>query len=144
VRYFGGDVESVQAAGSQLVRREEIDFPDATSATLTHESGMVSHVGSSSASPSHENRLTIVGDGVQLEIDFTADTLSGEVDGEAIEYTNDGDAHEREIHAFVDDVAAGDPSRPRSPYADARKTFETTLAVNEAIETGETVDVEVN
>jgi predicted dehydrogenase len=141
VRYFGGDVETVRAAGSQRVRTTEIDFPDATSATLTHENGMVSHVAASSASDDGENSLTIVGDGVHLDLDFSAKTLTGTVDGEAVSFETDSDPHRLELEAFIEDVAAGDPDRPRSPYADARKTFETTLAVNRSIETGEVVDV---
>jgi predicted dehydrogenase len=143
VRYFGGDVAEVRAAGSQRVVTEEIDFPDATSATMTHENGLVSHVATSSASPSGSNEVTIIGDGFHLDIQFGG-TLSGVVDGEAVEIDGEGGNWGTELRAFIDAVQADDPSMPRSPYADARKTFETTLAVNEAIETGEVVDVEVN
>jgi iron uptake system EfeUOB component EfeO/EfeM len=56
---------------------------------------------------------------------------------------DDGEKYRHELRAFVDAVQAEDPSQPRSPYADARETFETTLAVNEAVATGDTVAVEV-
>jgi predicted dehydrogenase len=141
VRYFGGDVETVRAAGSHRVRLEEIDFPDAVSATMTHDSDMVSHVANSSASPRGDNTLTLVGDGFHLDLDFRANTITGAVDDEDVDEEHNADAHRLELEAFVEDVAAGDPSGPRSPYADARKTFETTLAVNEAVETGDVVTV---
>ena len=137
-RQFGGDVESVTARGSHRVV-EEIDFEDATAATMTHENGMVSHVTSSSASPSTDVSLRLVGDGFHLDIDYAEETLSGVVDGEEVHHENDRDPYRAEMAAFLDAVEAGDPAMPRSPYSDAIETFAVTLAVNESMAAGEEV-----
>lgn len=137
VRNFAGDVERVRAAGGQRVVTEKIDFPDATSATMTHENGVVSHVSATSASPDGANELRLVGDEFTLRLDFGTNTLKGTVDGARIDYEGSGKTYEPELDAFLEAVETRDASSLRSPYADARKTFETTLAVNESIESGE-------
>jgi hypothetical protein len=42
---------------------------------------------------------------------------------------------------FIDAVISGDPSKIRSPYADAVKTLAFVLACNESMETGQAVKV---
>lgn len=69
-RYFGGDVESVCAPGGKSVVGDDIDFEDAVSASMKHESGAVSHVSTSCASPDEHVALRLVGDGFHLELEF--------------------------------------------------------------------------
>jgi len=142
IRYFGGDVETVRATGSQRVITDAIDFDDASSATITHQNGLVSHVFTSCASPEYEITLRLVGDGFELTLDFTENTLTGRVDDEPIEYAGETDAYRTELEAYLDALEADDPELPRSPYADATKTFDLTLAATEALETDETVSLE--
>jgi len=152
VRQFAGDVTRVSAVGGQTVVTEKIDFPDSTTASLEHANGAVGHVSASSASPGDDVSLTIVGEDASLDLDFTHGTLDGQVDGEEIHYENDAevrwsdyrggnDAFRKELEDFLAAVRAGDPDRPRSPYADALRSFEVTLAVNESIETGVPVEI---
>jgi predicted dehydrogenase len=132
-RYFAGDVDSVAATGTQQVHTEELDFEDATNVTMQHESGVVSHVASTSVSPDYDVGLTILGERCKLTLDLIEDTLTGVVDGEQIEYEGGNDDYERELAAFIEAVERRDPSRLRSPYADARKTFELTLDADAAL-----------
>lgn len=143
VRYFAGDVASVRAAGSQQVVTEAIDFEDATSATMTHADGTTSHVSATSASPESKHGVQLIGADFSLALDFRANTLSGVVDGEEIDYEGSGATYAPELDAFLGAIESGDGSDLRSPYRDARQTFETTLAVNESMATGAPVDVEV-
>jgi len=131
VRAFGGDVGHVSAEGDLRVRTDEVDFPDAVSATLHHENGLPSQVMTSCASPSSDIGVTLVGE--ELHLSIVGNSLHGVVDGEEIDFEGENDGHNTEVDAFVDAVAAGDPARPRSPYADAIHTFELTLAATEAV-----------
>lgn len=137
VRYFAGDVESVSAVGGKEVYDEELDFEDSTSASMRHETGAVSHVSATSTSARFSHGLSLTGEGFSLELDIGADSLVGTVDGEEIAFEGDGDTYGTEIEAFIEAVETRDESLLRSPYDDARKTFETTLAVERALETGE-------
>ncbi|GGL37062.1 hypothetical protein GCM10009037_20740 [Halarchaeum grantii] len=134
VRYFGGDVARVAAEGDLRVREDALDFPDAVAATLHHEDGLPSQVTTSSASPSGDVGVTLVGDGVHLDLRVHENVCEGVVDGEDVRFEGENDGHHTEVDAFVDAVAAGDASLCRSPYADAMGTFATTLAVTEAVD----------
>lgn len=142
VRYFAGDVERVHAVGGQRVNTDVIDFPDTTSASMLHENGVTSHVSATSTADEADLTVDLVGDGFQLELDPPADRLVGTVDGETVEFEGGGRRYEREMDAFVEAVRTRDRSLLRSPYADARRTFETTLAVNRALDTGEPQEVD--
>lgn len=137
VRYFAGDVESVTAVGGKEVYEEELDFEDSTSASMRHDTGAVSHVSATSTSERFSHGLRLTGEGFSLELDIGADTLVGSVDGEEVDFEGDGDTYGPEIAAFVEAVETRDESLLRSSYDDARRTFETTLAVERALETGE-------
>jgi predicted dehydrogenase len=149
VRYFGGDVDSVCAQGGKSVVGDDIDFEDAVSASMKHESGAVSHVSTSCASPDEHVALRLVGDGFHLELEFwfegedhpvSLGRLTGTVDGEPIELEAEEDAWAREVRSFVETVGGGEGDL-RSPYDDARKTFELTLAVNEALDEENAVEL---
>lgn len=139
-RYLAGDVDRVAAHGDRLVA-DELDFEDTTSATMHHDGGAVGHVSSTAVSPEYAVEAVLVGDGFRLRVDLRADELEGTVDGEQVRFQGDDRAWARELDAFVGAVAAGDPSAVRSPYADALRSFELTLAVEEALATGAPVEV---
>lgn len=142
VRYLAGDVERVKGYGSQEVRTDVLDFDDSTTVSMEHENGVVSHVFSSSASPDHEVSLEVVGAGVRLSIDFTEGRMTGEVDGEDVDFESDGVTYADELDAFLEACETRDQSLCRSPYDDALETFETTLAATQAVEEGGEVEVE--
>lgn len=142
VRYFAGDVDTVRAAGGQTVHTDAIDFEDATSTTMTHEDGTVSTVtATSTGDEDSAHEVQLIGDGFSLHIDLWGDTLSGAVEGEEIDFEGEGDTYGPEMDAFIEAVQTGDDSSLHSPYSDARKTFETTLAVDRALDSGEPEEV---
>ena len=134
IRFLAGGVECVSAVG---VNRLEtgVDFSDATSATMEHESGLVSHVSTSCASESSKFGIEIVADGATLTV--RQHDISGTVDGEEIDEKFDQNPYVEEVEAFVEAVETRDPASIRSPYADATKSLALTLAVNESIDSGE-------
>ncbi|WP_435102033.1 Gfo/Idh/MocA family protein [Halarchaeum sp. P4] len=134
VRYFGGDVERVAAEGDLRVREDVLDFPDAVAATLHHDDGLPSQVTTSAASPSGDVGVTLVGDGVHLDLRVHENVCEGVVDGEDVHFEGENDGHHTEVDEFVAAVDEGDASRCRSPYGDAVQTFATTLAVSEAVD----------
>jgi len=130
-RYLAGDVERVSASGSHRIV-EVVDFPDTVTSTIEHETGVVSTVSNSCAAEDGKVRLEVLADDATLEV--TQHGVEGVVDGEEIAESFDADPYAREVEAFVNAVEAGDPSRVRTPYADARRSLALTLAVNEALE----------
>ena len=131
VRYLAGDVERVAAAGSHRLV-DIVDFSDATSATLTHENGAISHVSTTCATDDGKTGLEVVADGATLSV--TQNDVSGTVDGEPVEDSFEADPYAVEVEAFLDAVEAGDDAGVRSTYADATESLALTLAVNESIE----------
>jgi len=63
-------------------------------------------------------------------------------DSSALTIRDSGDAGVRCDRTFVDAVLTGDPSAIRSPYADAVRTMEFVMAINQSMETGRPVRVE--
>lgn len=136
VRYLGGDVERVAAAGSERIDTPEVDYPDATASTMCHENGAVSTVASAITSPNWVAELDVVGDGVHLTLDFVAQEITGSVDGESIDEEHPTDRYGEEIHAFLRAVRDDTPGAVRSDYADALRTLSLNWAVIDAAESG--------
>ena len=63
-------------------------------------------------------------------------------EGGEVVYKESGDAGVLCDRTFIDAVMTGDASKIRSPYADALRSLEFTLACNESIETGLPVKIE--
>lgn len=138
IRHLAGDVEQVTAAGGHRLE-DAVDFPDCTSATMTHETGALSHVSTTCAAADGDAGLEVVADGATLDVGERH--VSGTVDGEEVDAEFDTNPYAVEAEAFVDAVATGDDSDLRSPYADAYETFALTMAVNESIDSGEPVSL---
>lgn len=139
VRFLAGDVDRVYAAGGTRIS-ELVDFPDVTSATMTHTDGAVSHVSTSCVAEEGDAAVEVIAEDATLEID--QQSVSGTVDGEEIDESFEANPYLREVEAFVEAVETGDGAALRSPYRDAIDSFELTLAVNESIETGKPVDLD--
>ncbi|WP_224270877.1 Gfo/Idh/MocA family protein [Haloprofundus salinisoli] len=146
-RYLAGEVTSATGSGTDGLLVDAVDFQDATSVTLDHESGAVSHVSSTCGSPDSRFEVRIAAEDAYLELDYFGYTLSGTVDGEPVRYEADGDWYRREFEAFLRAAAGRDGVRTdtservdvRSTFDDAVETLELTLAAREAAETGERV-----
>ncbi|MFB6137876.1 MAG: Gfo/Idh/MocA family protein [Halobacteriaceae archaeon] len=143
IRDLGGEVTEIRAQGSQEVV-DVIDFSDSVSATLTHETGAVSHVSTSCASEERKVGVEVIADGATLTLHqgIEENRLTGTVDGEEIEETYSEDSYPREVDAFVEAVATDDEYLVRAPYRDSVNTLAVTLGVNESIDTGEAVSLE--
>ena len=134
VRFLAGDVERVSARGVNRLE-DGVDFSDATSATMEHENGLVSHVSASCASESNKFGIEVVADGATLAVDQYG--VSGTVDGEEVDEAFERNPYVREVESFLDAVESRDDGAIRSPYADATKSLALTLAVNDSIDSGE-------
>lgn len=132
VRYFGGEVERVSAAGSDLVETEEIDYDDAVTTTLEHETGTVSHVSSAVTAPKWTVEFDVIGDDFELRLDYTDQSLSGVVDGEEIEFDGSCERYKREVETFLEACETGDEDLVRSSYGDAARTLELNWTVIKA------------
>jgi predicted dehydrogenase len=139
LRFLAGDVERVSAAGSHRIE-SSVDFSDATSATMEHENGAISHISTSCGAEDSKIGLEVIAEGATLRLD--ADHVEGTVDGEEIDESFDYDPYTREVEAFLDAVESGDESDIRSTYSDGRRSFELTLAVMESIDNGKPAVVE--
>lgn len=122
MRYLGGDVERVAA-------------------TLEHETGTVGSVSSTVAGSEWTVELDVVGDDLQLHLDYANQTLTGVVDGEEIDFDGTCDRYAREVEGFLDACAAGDPTRYRCPYTDAARTLDLNWAIIDAVNAGEQVEL---
>lgn len=137
-RHIAGEVDRVRTYGAHEIV-DEIDFEDATATVMEHETGAISDLSASSASPDWNSSFTVVGEGCRLTFDYMDGRLSGTVDGEEIDLETDVDPRAEQDRAFVEAVRKSDPNLPRSPYHDAVRTLEVTLAATESIERGEEI-----
>lgn len=137
VRYLGGEVDRVTAASTDRIGTPEIDYPDATTATLEHENGIISTVSSAVTSPEWTAELDVVGDDVHLHLDYTTQELTGAIDDEEVRFELPTDRYGREVRAFLEAVRQGEADRVRSDYADAVRTLSLNWTVIDAAESGE-------
>lgn len=139
MRYLAGDVERVWAAGgNRLV--DIVDFPDVSSATMEHRSGIISHVTTSCAAQASTRGVEVIAAGATISI--SQGRLSGTVDGETIDMTFDTDPYQREVDAFLSAVSSGDRGRCRSPYRDAVRSLAVTEAATRSMDIGEPIFVD--
>ena len=137
IRYFLGDVESVQAFGIKGVSDDIADFEECTVCNLKFESGAVASITSTCVARAHENFATeLVGDDIYLKLTHDLG-LRGQIAGEGIEYNGSEAGYFRQVEQFIKAVEANDQSTVRSSYADAFKTLAVTLAANRSLETGQ-------
>lgn len=131
IRFLAGDVSTVYAVGANRVS-DLVDFPDAISATMKHESGAISHVSTSCVAEKGDSKLEVVADGMTLTV--RQQELRGTVDGDDINEEFERNPYAIEVERFLEAVKDGDKEGVRSTYEDATKSFELTLAVNESID----------
>lgn len=137
IRYFLGDVETVQAFGIKGVSEDIADFEECTVCSLKFESEAVASITSTCVARAHENFATeLVGDDIYLKLTHDLG-LRGQIAGEGIEYNGSEAGYFRQVEQFVKAVKANDQGLVRSSYADAYKTLAVTLAANRSLETGQ-------
>lgn len=137
IRFFLGDVESVQTFGIKNVSEDIADFEECTVCNLKFENGAVGSITSTCVARAHENFATeLIGDDVYLKLTHDHG-LRGQIGGEGIEYNGSEAGYFRQVEQFVKAVEADDQNIVRSSYADAVKTLAVTLAANRSIESGQ-------
>lgn len=141
IRYLGGEVDRVTAASTDRLDVPEIDYPDATTATLIHENGIISTVSSAVTSPEWTAELDIIGDNAHLQLDYTTQEITGMIDDEEIYFDLPTDRYGREVESFLESVSRNEPDHVRSDYADAVQTLSLNWTVIDAAESGETAIV---
>ena len=141
IRYFLGDVETVQAFGIKGVSDDIADFEECTVCNLKFTSGAVASITSTCVARAHESFATeLVGDDIYLKLTHDLG-LRGQIGGEGIEYNGSEAGYFRQVEQFIKAVEANDQSKVRSSYADAYKTLAVTLAANRSLETGQVEQV---
>ena len=138
MRNFLGDVDSVYAMQANRVLKQ-IDCPDSNSVSIQFSSGAV---GSMTAAWAYgggwdnANVLDILYEGDMLN--WNPARVYYKEDGEWVEKTEPGPTIDE---VFVDAVRRGDPSQILSPYSDAVKTLEISIAANLSAQENRPVEV---
>lgn len=139
-RYLAGEVTALSGSGTDGLLVNSVDFQDATSVTLDHESGTLSHISSTCGTADSCFEVRVAAEDAFLELDYFEHTLSGMIDGNPIRFEADGDWYQREFEAFLRTAATRNDSQlndlergnVRSTFDDAMKTLELTLTATEA------------
>lgn len=141
IRYFLGDVDSVQAYGIKGVSDEIADFEECTVCNLKFQSGAVGSITSTCVARAHENFATeLVGDDLYLKLTHDSG-LRGQISGEGVDFTGAEAGYFRQVEQFIKAVDANDQGLVLSSYADAAKSLAVTLAANLSLETGQVEEV---
>ena len=141
IRYFLGDVETVQAFGIKGVSGDIADFEECTVCNLKFQNGAVASITSTCVARAHENFATeLIGDDIYLKLTHDLG-LRGQISGEGIEITGSEAGYFRQVEQFIKAVETNDQDLVRSSYADALKTLAVTLAANQSLETGKVEQV---
>ena len=145
-RYLVGDVTRVYAELDTLLLTDVPGFKteDVSLVTLKFKSGAIGVILSTCAS-----RKTFTGTGLKIiakkavvEHGGHTGTLRIYRDDEVREIRTAVDSYLEEDRTFIKAVATGDGSEIRSPYSDAVKTLEVTIAANKAAENGRVVAIQ--
>ncbi|MCY3739750.1 MAG: Gfo/Idh/MocA family oxidoreductase [Candidatus Poribacteria bacterium] len=141
IRYFLGDVDSVQAYGIKNVSDGIADFEECTVCNMQFESGAVGSITSTCVARAHENFATeLVGDDLYLKLTHDSG-LRGQISGEGVDYTGTEAGYFRQVEQFISAVDANDQGLVLASYADAVKSLAVTLAANRSLETGQVEEV---
>ena len=142
LRYFLGEIESVQAFGHDGPDNIIADFEDSTAVNLRFASGAIGNVVSTCSARARDGFMTELC-GRDLYLRLVMDTqLSGYVDQEEIDYHGQERGYYRQIECFIKAVETQDQSLVRSSYADAVNSLAVTLAANRSLESGNVETVE--
>ena len=133
LRYLFGDVATVYSVGHRGLVRDvpHFDIEDASVTTLTFESGLLATVACGCfVDPAFcDSEIQIEIYGKRNQFTYRWDTLSGWKNKKESCFSRFGNEfHFRALRTFIEAVRRRDPSRIRSPYSDAVKTFKTTWA----------------
>jgi len=142
-RYLVGEIIRVYAELDTRLLTDVPDFKteDVSLVTLKFKNGAIGVILSTCASRKTftETSLKIIAKNVVVEHGGHAGTLKIYRDNEIREIKPTVDPYLEEDRTFINAVATGDGSGIKSPYSDAIKTLEVTIAANEAAERGKVI-----
>ena len=142
LRYFLGEIESVQAFGHDGPDDTIADFDDSTTVNLRFVNGAVGSIVSTCSARVHDTFVTeLLGREFYLRLKMDTE-LTGYIDQDEIDYRGEERGYFRQVERFVAAVEAQDQSLVRTSYADAVQTLAATLAANRSLETGQVETVE--
>jgi len=137
-RYLFGEVVAVQAMGRRGIMTdvENYDTEDASAVTMTFESGLIGTIFSGCfARHGGKCGIDVFCKNGRLEYTERRGFRISEPNM-TIEAKTGNDFGLDEDEVFIEAVLTGDPSEILSPYADAVKSLEITLAANESMDRG--------
>lgn len=143
-RYLFGDVTSVYAAGRTGLMTDVPDYniEDASSATLTFESGLVATIFSACFLSGARRKGGIDIFTKDLNIEYKERKSINIITDDGSEFVEVQNNFWQDMdNAFIEAVRTGDGSNLRTNYADATKTQEVVMAVNKSLETGDVVQI---
>ncbi|WP_440009637.1 Gfo/Idh/MocA family protein [Halomicrococcus sp. SG-WS-1] len=141
MRYLAGDVDRVYATDTDRIGTDEVDYADGVAATVEHQSGVVGTVSSSITAPEWTVEIDVAGEDFQLSLDYAAQSLTGTVGGQEIDFDGTCDRYRREVAEFIEACERGDQSHVRSSFSDATRTLELNWAVIESAERAEPLEL---
>ncbi|MEM2885760.1 MAG: Gfo/Idh/MocA family oxidoreductase [Thermoproteota archaeon] len=135
MRWFMGDVESVQAYGSNFAH-PELDYDDCSIAVIKFKSGALGTLESGYAFRMGDHRIKVNGTEGAFNVDFGTSTVRFLAKGapERAEPLVTEDPYAAELRHFVECVAGG--KRPLTDGREGRKAVEIAEAINRSVETG--------
>ena len=146
VRTVAGEARAVQAAASRISLSQHVgDIDDAVTVTMELESGAIATLAlawTRDELPSVYS-LDVIATDAWYRLDLDPDfRLSGVGGGKRVEFSSAEHPFERSVTRFLEAVREGDPGRVFCTPADATRTLAVAVAAEQALASGETVEVE--
>lgn len=136
VRFLAGEIDEVYArmALTTMDDIDGMDIPDVGTVSVSFASGAVGHIDTTCIQPDHRTGVEVMGRDFRVTIDGTSLTI---VDPQGTTtMTSAGDFYKLQDDAFIEAVRTGNRELILSPYEDAMKTVEVTLAANQSAANG--------
>lgn len=143
MRWFAGDVESVQAYGQNFVH-PELEYEDCVTAILKFENGLLGTLESGYAHRSGDHRIKVNGTAGAAQIDFRTSTVKVNLEGkrerqEPLLIGSFEDQVLAELRHYVECIAKRE--KPLTHGREGRAAVEVAGAVTRSMETGKTVRI---
>ena len=144
-RYILGEVTTVAGAGDNKVKAKSDSFSIEDSFSLLLNYGKTGPLQTHHHSWVHDGHICemeFISHDLRLTLDIGNGTLSGIVDGEEISYhAKEESLYQLELEAFSLAIKEGRPDSIKSTYRDSIKSLSVTLAMLDAIEHKEVVNL---
>jgi len=140
-RYFAGEVDKLYAQRSQGLMNnvENCNVDDASCVSLHFKSGTIGTISSTCLLRRKGNwGIDLIGKDIEINLFLSSHLLR--INGEREEEIRVArDPYQEENQAFIEAIKEDDPTKIKSPYSDALKTLELTLAADASLEREEIV-----